>query len=154
MISRLFRWLFPKPPEMDHPVFGRLMYFKFKDPEKNYWEPQATIRMNGLELEISIDADEAGPSDAQVAFAERITGDRDALFERCRSLLEPEYQPWKKAPIPEDVWREFNWVGLSVPRGAEEKAPWDVSFTVNSDPALFFTVYFKNSRADVVGVSR
>ena len=130
------------------------MYFKFKDEKKNYWEPQATVRLNGLDLEIFVDADEAGPTAAQVAFAKMIARDKDALFDRCRNLLESEYHSWRKAPIPEDVWREFNWVGLSVPRGADEMNPWEVSFTINSDPELFLTVVFTNGAADHLEVSR
>jgi hypothetical protein len=110
---------------IEHPVLGEAVYFKAKFG--SYWEVDTEVGAWPFTLILDSENLEE-PSPSQVAFFQRFASDPDVAFRIVSSLLIPTYEKWAKEPFPK-VWQDkLSFVGMSIPRPANESLTYELSF--------------------------
>jgi len=113
--------------EADHPYFGNMVLFAFKNRPESYWESE--LLCEGVAVSLCIEApDRMPPSDGQVAFAKSILGDLDRAFAMATPVLVMEYEARSERKVPSRRREAFRFEGLTVPVGGDDRNSWDVSF--------------------------
>jgi hypothetical protein len=138
--------LFGRRPLLDHPYFGRLTFMRGE-----YWEGELEVPGSPEPVGLVVPAPAAGPDEAQAEFCRNLLADQDALFERCRPLVEDEFERWAEKPFPA-AWRdEFTLTGLGLPARGDEREPWDVGYFVDA-ANHYFTAHAEQGRPSYLTV--
>jgi hypothetical protein len=135
----------------EHPYFEKMTYFGDKDQTKCYWE--AGLSHDSLEnsFTVILIGTPTGPTDKEEAFCRRTISDLDALFESCRSAIEPVFEQWAKKKMPLNWKESFILDGLHVPKDGDLKAPWEVCYFAEPT-GHYFIVKFDNGNVKNVAV--
>jgi hypothetical protein len=122
-LQRLFRSNYGR--RIEHPVLGEALLIRAKNG--SYWEVETEVAQKAFSASFEA-PDEADPSPQQVAFFEMFANNPGLAFSKAQPLLVGEYEKWVRKPFPADWTKAFAFVGMSVPIGADETKPWDLSF--------------------------
>lgn len=141
--------LFGPKPSIDHPVFGKLTLLRGK--KAPFWMHDSYTDEDPA---ISIETvNEDPPSEEQVLFYQRITGDLDATFALVASDIVPMFEKWMKRPFPSNWRAAFHFAGVGIPLRGNPNNPWDLTFELHlENKGFLFNCYFENGRVVHVGV--
>ena len=141
MWTLLRRWI--GPPAFDDPVFGRLVFRRFKEnPEYSCWRGASVFGPVGAKVALHIDADEAGPGETQRALYRQI----EARWDELRNAAAGELILWHKDVAEEaltDVWSVYRLAEVNVPRRESPAMVWRLGFDSTADPNHLYVVDFK-----------
>ena len=136
--------------EVNHPYFGRIIYFGSMDPSKGYWEAELRSA-DGGPVSVTVNGTPDGPEPGEVLFCQSVLGDLDALFERCRPSFEKEYAAWAEGPFPSTWQGTFSLNGIALPRHGDPAGSWNACYFV--EPAgHYFTAEFERGQIQRVVV--
>ena len=126
-----------KPKQIDHPIFGSLLFMKMPDSSKSYWEGAGIFKTTGRKIEYFIDGDENGPHPGAEEFYRDIQTRYTQLIATLSPTLAAEFEQWAGRPLPEDIEKEFTLSSLSIPDVRKKPLQWDLSFDCASNEHLF-----------------
>ena len=130
------------PIEVDHEYFGRILFMGEDMPaDDGYWEAQKSINESKEPISLIINAPLSGPTEAQVAFCQRMLSDLDALFFRCWPIFEPDFQQWTDKEFSGNWKDDFELMSIEIPKDADEKNDWTVGYYVDA-AKHYFTARF------------
>lgn len=140
----------PEGRSIVHPLFGKIILFKFKSG--SYWEAEPIL--GGETIGVAIEsANGEEPTAEQVRFYREATGDLEKTFAAAAPLLVPRFEEWTRQSFPSDWRAAFSFSHISIPIGGDPNSPWDVGFELTlADDGHLFTCYFENGEPVSVSV--
>lgn len=133
--------LFKKKPPLIDPFFGELRNLGSK--QASVFDGKKWFAPAGKEVSLLIDADEAGPAQAQYDFYTTIERDYPALVARVIPVIEDEFRNWKDDFMIKDFATEFPLDHIHITKLNEEPLKWEMSFTSIHDLNHLFTIDFE-----------
>jgi hypothetical protein len=141
ILRRTWQRLFPPPLVIDDPFFGRLLFMPMPELNNAYWEGKVRFEPTNAEIEVFVDASEAGPGTKQRAFYQRIQARFGDLCDALDPVLRMSYRAWFDRPAPDAIWDVFTLTSISIPREDSPESEWDISFDCSEDREHMFTVH-------------
>jgi hypothetical protein len=139
--------------EKSHPYFGKMTFYGYKDPSKNYWEAQVPLPDGSGNVGVTMQGTLEGPTEREEQFCRALLTDLNPLFARCRAAFEPVFLSWVKQPLPLRWQEAFKLDGFQIPKSGSDSGSWEVTYYV--EPAgHWFTAVFDHGaavRTDVDG---
>jgi hypothetical protein len=135
---------------MLHPVFGKLVLNRGKNGP--YWLHEVYTGEESVSISIeSPDGDE--PTQAQVAFYQRVVSDLDVTVNSIREPLALRYKGMHRKELPADWTEAFKLAGVGVPATGDPCADWDISLECLTDRSGFlYNCYFKGAHLEHISV--
>jgi len=140
-------FIFGKSVKIDNEFFGQMLFLKDKDDSKSYFECRRHFKPSDKPIEIGIDGSEAGPTQIQIDFFNRIQDDYTAITKSIAPLIEEEVGNWQPGFKIKDFNKEFEPVHLLLPRCEIKPVIWEIAFTSPHDRNHTFTVTMHNLEA-------
>lgn len=137
-----------RPPSMDDPTFGRLLYMDVpRNPSRSYWEAEWLFPPTGTVVSIGLPGGKDGPLAESRAFFESLVPRFDAIVEMARPGLERVFREWYERPLGEPLWDEVKLAGFGLEDPRATPLEWDVAFEAISGRWLGITVPFVGNDA-------
>lgn len=141
LLSRVLARL--RPPTLEDPDFGRLLYMHIsRDPSLSYWEGEWMFPPTQSRMSIAVPGDRSGPTQAARSFYLALPLHFDSIVERARPELEKVFLTYLQRPLHADVWSDLKLAGFGVVNPGEEPLQWDVAFETTGAEWLGITVPF------------
>jgi hypothetical protein len=137
--------IFKKPTIIEDDIFGRLRFMKMKDPEKGYFEGDGLFKPTGKKIEYLIDGNENGPDQNQKEFYRWIQENYRELVTKILPLVEDEFENWKVGFKITNFDKEFELVGVTIPKQDKTALKWEMSFNTIHDENHQITIGFIGS---------
>ena len=134
--------IFKKPTIVHDEFFGTLRLMDFKDASKNYFEGKGHFAPTGNTTEYLIEAERKGPTEEQRQFYRDLQAKFTQYIECMKPLIEDEFRNWKEDFTMKDFNREFELVGITIPRFDKQPLIWDMAFTTIHDLNHHVTIDF------------
>jgi hypothetical protein len=130
-----------RPPTLDDPFFGRLVYMKMRDRRLSYWEATRVFAPTGQEIDLFIRAPAplAPPNEAQRAFYQDVADGYADISAAIEPKLRLEVEDWLGRKIDGSLDRELSLTSFSVPVPSAILPSWEMSFASSTDPDHLFT---------------
>jgi hypothetical protein len=153
---QLFRTLLGlvRPPALDDPFFGRLVYTKMRDPRLSYWEAKRVFAPTGREIDLFIRAPAplAAPNEAQRIFYHDVADFYPDILAAIEPKLRPEVEEWLGRKIEGSLDRELALTSFSVPVPSAILPVWEMSFASAADPDHLFTASLRGREVQDVTI--
>lgn len=120
--------LFKKPLRIQDETFGKMMYSKFKDTSKNFFEGQGLFKPQQKTIGFTIDADESGPTKDQKDFYHSIEKKYEQIKAAMLPLLNRELIDWYDGNKIEDFDNEFELESIVIPRMDKAPVEWSLIY--------------------------
>ena len=114
----------PKPPEMVHPVFGRMVY----DDEDTWEMGKVFFAPVKKEIEVIIIAGPEGPGEAHLQYLSELEKRWPSLLAAWEPLLRDALVDWIENPKSGDIWKRVELEGIELFPGLKPDQQWDFSF--------------------------
>lgn len=136
-----------RPPRLQDPAFGRLLYMYVpRDPSRSYWEGEWLFPPTGTKVAISLPGTLEGPSDSGRAFYLKLPEEFALIVQRVRPVLDRVFLEWIGRPLSADLWQDVTLAGFGVEDPGVVPTVWDVGFETNGEKWLGITVPFVGDR--------
>jgi hypothetical protein len=134
-----------RPPRIEDPFFGTLVYMKVRPEAKSYWEAKRDFRPTGTSIELTIDAPapEQPPNERQQRFFADVEARYADLLAVAEAAILPELESFMARPVDRPIHDDLTMTGFSIPDADLPDAEWDMSFDSQSDMSHFITVNFE-----------
>ena len=145
-----FDWLRGGPaPRIEHRRFGPVRASVRSIDREWLWETLALVDTAAGQMDMTFDANEAGPGERHERQLDQIVANRDALTRSAAPLIERELSDFLGKPLPDNPWDELElkFVHLSGRDGEFEMA-----FSCKSWPDASITAYFEQGRPTVIQI--
>jgi hypothetical protein len=120
-----------QPLRIDDPVLGPLRFQKV-----GFWEGRRTFAPAGGDVEFTVDADKAGPSDGQREFFIEFVRRYPELWAKVEPMLRSELSKWS-----DDCKAVFAIESFGVPGLGSEPPSWEVVYTTESAERYFCVLF-------------
>lgn len=132
-----------RPPTLDDPDFGRLLYMHIAlDPSKSYWECEWEFPPTGTRVSIGLPGSKDGPLPESRAFFLALVPEFNRIVDQVRPALERVFREWLDRPLNQDLWQDVKLAGFGVEDPRETPRQWDVAFETTGKKWLGITVPF------------
>jgi hypothetical protein len=132
-----------RPPRLQDPVFGPLLYMYIpRDPSRSYWEGEWLFPPTQTKVAISLPGTLEGLNDTGRAFYLKLPTEFDRIMQRARPLLDRVFLEWIGRPLSADLWQDVKLGGFAVENLAVVPPLWDVSFETTGEKWLGITIPF------------
>ncbi|MDQ4074901.1 MAG: hypothetical protein M3220_01505 [Chloroflexota bacterium] len=122
-----------QPTTYVDPVFGTLRF----QPQAGFWEGQILFAPENRVIEVLVEGDEQGPTDAQRDFYRALERQYQALLQPVGDLLYDTYYNWREELPRERIWEEFRLAAILVPNRTTPRAEWELAYECHSDDHSF-----------------
>jgi|SoiMetStandDraft_2_1073263.scaffolds.fasta_scaffold02037_9 hypothetical protein len=130
-----------RPPVLDDPDFGRLLYMYIpRYPARSYWEGEWWFPPTNTKVTVSLPGTLAGPRESGRAFYLGLPARFDQLIERVRPVLDEVFRQWLGRPLRADVWQDVKLGGFGVEDPDVVPIRWDVGFETVGEKWLGITI--------------
>ena len=130
-----------RPPALEDPDFGRLLYMHIpRDPSRSYWECEWMFPPTGTRISIGLPGTEGGPLPESREFFLALVPRFSGIMEQVRPALDRVFHDWLDRPISSDLWQDVTLAGFGVEDPRETPTHWDVSFETTGPKWLGITV--------------
>ena len=130
-----------RPPTLDDPDFGRLLYMHIaRDPSRSYWECEWAFPPTGTRISIGLPGSREGPWPESRAFFLALEPEFNRIIQRVRPALDRVFREWLDRPLSHDMWQDVKLAGFGVEDPRETPAQWDVAFETTGAKWLGITV--------------
>lgn len=130
-----------RPPTLEDPDFGRLLYMRIaRDPSRSYWECEWSFPPTGTRISIGLPGTQDGPLPESRAFFLALVPQFDRTTDQVRPALDQVFRKWLDRPLDQDLWRDVKLAGFGVEDPREEPVQWDVAFETTGAKWLGITV--------------
>ena len=130
-LLRTLRRLF-QPTILVDPLFGRLRYQK----RAGFWEGRTFFEPANREMEILVDGDENGPTEAQRDFYRTLERRYAALLPDLETVLIEAAGDWEGGLAHDEVWQTFTLIGIDIPLPGDSPH-WELSYAHARDDHSF-----------------
>jgi hypothetical protein len=143
-----------RPPRLDDPLFGRLVYMKMRDSRLSYWEATQVFAPTGQEVELFVRAPAplAPPNDAQRRFYQDVAESYAELFAAIEPRLRLEVEEWLGDKVDGPLDRELTLTSFSIPVPSAVLPSWEMSFASTTDPNHLFTATLRGREIQDVAI--
>ena len=152
-LKNLFRKKPKEPlPTLDDPFFGQLVFF----PAAHLWSGKTMFptRDGDAEVEILIDADDAGPTESHREFFKSARERWPDIEASIGDILFPPIKKWAKRDFDENnPWAYFAFRGIRIPSLESTPVEWAVSYWCPS-VKHYFDVQIIDWKAEGLDISR
>jgi hypothetical protein len=136
-----------RPPRLQDPVFGPLLYMYVpRNPGRSYWEGEWLFPPTETKVAISLPGTLEGPSDSGRAFYLKLPAEFDQILRRARPVLDRVFLEWIGRPLNADLWQDVTLGGFGVENPAVVPTTWDVGFETKGEKWLGITIPFVGDR--------
>lgn len=114
--------------QVSHPYFRNLIHFGSRKSEQAYWEAEV-IAPDGKPVEVLMNASESASLVEEQRFCERLMGELDSLWNRCRPVIEADAKTWPE--VDKDIADRLSGARLAsvdVPIGGDSRMPWEACY--------------------------
>ena len=133
--------LFKKKPPFNDPFFGELKYTAGK--HASFFDGKKWFAPASKEISVLIDADAAGPVQAQYVFFSAVERDYAMLLAKIVPVIEDEFKNWKEDFVIKDFTNEFSLENIHISKLDEVPLKWEISYTSVHDLDHQFTIDFE-----------
>ena len=125
-MSLFDRFKRPKPPEMFHPIFGRIVY---RDENEGFWE-LGNVHFSPMNkrVEVTIKAGPEGPGEAHLQFLGELEKRWPSLLAACEPILRDALVNWIENAESGDIWKRLEVESLDLFPGLKPDQEWDFWF--------------------------
>ena len=143
-----------RPPKLDDPFFGRLVYMKMRDPRLSYWEATRVFAPTGREIDLFIRAPAplAAPNEAQRSFYQDVADGYPDIFAAIEPKLRLEVEEWLGRKVEGSLDGELSLTSFSVPVPSAILPSWEMSFASTTDPDHLFTATLRGREVQQVTI--
>lgn len=132
-----------RPPALEDPDFGRLLYLYIpRNPSASYWEGEWLFPPTRSKVAISLPGTLEGPLDSGRVFYLALPARFDQLIERVRPVLDQVSREWLGRPLRADLWADVKLAGFGVENPNVVPIAWDVGFETVGEKWLGITIPF------------
>ena len=132
-----------RPPSMDDPTFGRLLFMRIKrDPSKSYWEGEWLFPPTATRVAIALPGGDAGPTPEGRAFYSGLEPRFEEIMAAVQPQLDKVFRDWLKRPLSEHLWTDVKLAGFGVEDPSASPLEWDVAFETTGEKWLGITIPF------------
>jgi hypothetical protein len=132
-----------RPPHIDDPAFGRLLFMRIKrNPSRSYWEGEWLFPPTGTQVEIALPGPESGPLAEARDFYLGLAARFDAILIAARSALDDVFHHCVGRSLSENLWDDLTLAGFGIEDLTSTPAEWDISFETTGEKWLGVTVPF------------
>src|SRR5262245_55190686 len=132
-----------RPPTIDDPVFGRLVYMHIpRHPARSYWEGEWLFPPTQSKVAVALPGTPSGPLDFGRAFYMALAHRFDRLMDSSRPVLDRVFRDWMGRPLRANVWEDVSLGGFSIDDPAVVPPTWDVTFETVGEKWLGITIPF------------
>ena len=122
--------IFKKPLKLHDDTFGEMIFCKFKDSSKNFFEGEGFFKPQQKKIGFTIDADETGPTKEQKDFYSLIQGNYDKIKVAIIPFLNKELIDWYEGKSIEDFDNEFYLESITLSRLDKKPIEWSMTYVV------------------------
>lgn len=132
-----------RPPKMDDPDFGQLMFMYISNhPERSYWEAEWIFPPTGTPVSISLDGDELGPRTEIRQWHLALPSRFSQILDLARPELVKVFKSWLGQDLPTDIFEVVKLSGFGVEDPLGHPVQWDISFETTGDKWLGIIIPF------------
>jgi hypothetical protein len=137
-----------------HPTLGDLVFEGRRSPRDGMphgvWYVTPPGFAHRLSLGLQMTAGDATPDPGELAWLEARLAEVDAIVERARPAIAPEYAHWVGGTLPADWRRAFRLEGFDMPNDEEPGEPWRITFWCEGAQHWFHVEHQGETVTDVV----
>ena len=118
-----------RPPTLDDPDFGRLLYMHIaRDPSRSYWECEWRFPPTGTHISIGLPGSKAGPLPESRAFFLALAPGFSDIMTKVRPAVDRVVREWLGRPLAVNLWEDVKLAGFGLEDPREMPTRWDVAF--------------------------
>jgi hypothetical protein len=123
-----------RPLRIQDPFFGNLRY-----QSAGFWEGRKRLEPIGADVEVTIDAGEEGPCEANREFYRQLEARYPELEPKIERILFEELKTWDDEAPSGGIREEFTLEGVDVPRVDASPLEWEIIYP-SKTTGHFFSV--------------
>ncbi|MEQ9442743.1 MAG: hypothetical protein RIG62_27120 [Cyclobacteriaceae bacterium] len=127
-----------------------MAFIDFKDASKNYFEGRRFYSPSNQDIELAIDGNLPGPTEAQKQFFQRTEYDYKILIENAIPLITDEFQNWRSDFQIQNFEQEFWPVHMTIPLIGHREVIWELAFRTTHDQNHTVTITYKDFEASEI----
>ena len=137
-----FRALF-RPPTLDDPDFGRLIYMDVAhNPSRSYWEGEWIFPPTGTQVSIALPGNRDRPLAESREFYFTLVDRFTQILTLVRPGLTHVFRTWFNRQLDDDLWKDVRLSGFTVEDPRAIVKEWEIMFETVGSKWLAITVPF------------
>jgi len=130
-----------RPPTLEDPDFGRLLYIHIaRNPSRSYWECEWLFPPTGTRISIALPGSREGPRPESRAFFLALIPEFNRIIEQVQPALDRVFREWMDRPLSQELWQDVKLAGFGVEDPRDTPTQWDVAFETTGAKWLGITV--------------
>ena len=137
--------LFEKRIIIDDEFFGEIRFFRIKNKSLDgYFEGFKHFSPLQKDIELSLDANEVGPTQKQKDFYLDVEAKYHLLINDIKIELEELFRNIIDSFIIKNFHNEFNLIGITLPNFIESPLEWELTYETIHDKNHIFTICYED----------